>query len=139
MKVYSRLTMRRLWSITALLAQVAFLLPPAWSQQLCPLCSRGAVACHRTAHGKKMAHHCGAMHGHQMPQQASGMGREISGRMAGAPMGCCCERTLPNTTAVASFSLIPPLAVTEAEFQLIPVTFTSNGFSSHTDRGPPAA
>jgi hypothetical protein len=91
------------------------------------------------AHAKNMAHHCGAMHENQMPQRVSGMGREISGRMASAPMGCCCERTLPNTTAVASFSLIPPLAVTETELQFVQITFISAGFSSHTDRGPPAA
>jgi hypothetical protein len=135
MKVYSRLTMRRFWSITVLAAQVAFLLSPAWSQGLDMLCCEGATECHRSAYAMHAMHHCAVMHAQQGAGEVA-----VSSRMErGCPMDCCVPRNLPNATATASFSLIPPLAVTEAEFQFVPVTFTSNGFSSHTDRGPPAA
>jgi len=88
---------------------------------------------------KSHAHHCAAMHEQQEPQPASEDGASVSGRSESCPMNCCTQGSLPNATAVVSFSLIPPLAVTDAEIHLVPVTFTSAGFSSHTDRGPPTA
>lgn len=136
--------MRRFWSISTVLALTASLFAPMSTASMMaghPLgCPRMAV--HRAedhkAHAMMHGHHC-SMPEMQESLPASTDGDGISSRAEGCPMDCCVQRSLPNSTAIASFSLIPPLAVTEAEIQFVPVTFTSTGFSSHTDRGPPAA
>ena len=132
MKVYSRLIMRRLWSITVLAAQVAFLMSPAWTQGINGVHCQGATMCNRALHAK---HHCAAMN--QAPGAAGPAASGLPAR--GCPMNCCVARSLPNATGLVSFSFVPPLAVAETEIHFVPVIFISAGFSSHTDRGPPAA
>lgn len=53
------------------------------------------------------------------------------------PMNCCMQSQAGNGVAAPAISLLPLLAV--AEYHTFPtmVVFTRNGFSSHTDRGPP--
>ncbi len=99
----------------------------------------GHGADHQKTHTMPHADHCAAMHEQMEPQAASTDGDSINSREESCPMDCCAQRSLPNATAIGSFSLIPPLAVTDAEIHFVPVTFTSAGFSSHTDRGPPTA
>jgi hypothetical protein len=143
--------MRRFWSISAVIAQVAFLLSPAWSQDMSPLCCQKAAvaACHRTAghsHAAaadtgrsakaKKAHHCAEM----AKAEAPVTGRSLTaGHSHPCPMDCCAQGSPQSVNAVAAVSLVPPLAATDAELHFAPVVFARAGFSSHTDRGPPQA
>ena len=62
------------------------------------------------------------------------------GESSGAcPMDCCLPGHPTNATTMASAPELPPLAVTERVSLIVPVVFICHGFSSHTDRGPPAA
>ena len=145
--------MRQFWSITAVLAQVAFLLSPVWSQDMSPLCCQKAAvaACHRTAghshadaadagrgaKAKKKTHHCAEMAKAEAPAPA-GPGL-TAGHSHPCPMDCCAQGSPQSVNAMASVSLVPPLTVADAELHFAPVVFASAGFSSHTDRGPPQA
>ncbi|HEX7288839.1 MAG TPA: hypothetical protein VF532_21830 [Candidatus Angelobacter sp.] len=136
--------MRRFWSITTILALVAAMLAPmtgAAMEAAHPMgCPRTAAHSeHQKSHAMKAhAHHCGAMHEEHAPEPAS-PGSSISGLEKSCPMDCCVQGSLPNASAVAAFSLILQLAVSDAELHLVPIIFVSAGFSSHTDRGPPTA
>lgn len=52
-------------------------------------------------------------------------------------MNCCVQGATKDGAVPAAASLLAPLAVTDQELSYAPVMFTSAGFSSHTDRGPP--
>jgi hypothetical protein len=134
--------MRRLASISAMMAMVASLFSPLLAQ------AQGAeashpMACHRTAgHNSAAAkhHHCAEMAEQSAPASSSD-GRSITtGKdLPQCPMDCCMQGHPQNGTALSSFSKFPPLAVAESVRQIASVIFVSAGFSSHTDRGPPAA
>jgi hypothetical protein len=87
--------------------------------------------CHRMA----AEHHCD-----MEPQDDSmdqGTGLVMASRASDCPMHCCMQSGSGTSIAVASHSaavLLP--VVTEAIYSPTP-TFVTNGFSSHTDRGPP--
>jgi hypothetical protein len=53
-------------------------------------------------------------------------------------MDCCGASVVTNAAAVAAATPLPSLVATDQSFNFVPVTFTTAGFSSHTDRGPPA-
>jgi hypothetical protein len=67
---------------------------------------------------------------------ATVQGGESSGT---CPMDCCIPGHPKNATTTASVPELPPLAVAERVSVVVPVVFICRGFSSHTDRGPPAA
>jgi hypothetical protein len=138
--------MRQFWSITAVVAQIAFLLSPAWSQDMSPLCCQKAAvaACHRTeghahspAKAKKASHHCAEAAKAEAPVTAGEV--LTAGHSHPCPMDCCTQGNPQSVNAVTAFSQVPPLAVIDAELHFVPVIFISAGFSSHTDRGPPQA
>jgi hypothetical protein len=137
--------MRRFWSISALVAQVAFLLSPAWSQDMSPLCcqSKAVAMCHRTAgHSHAATHAKSSQHCDEMvsaPAEPALADSVAAGHSHPCPMDCCTQGSPKSVSAVTSTSLIPPLAVTDAEIHFVPVLFVSAVFSSHTDRGPPPA
>jgi hypothetical protein len=136
--------MRHFWSITAVVAQVGFLLSPAWAQDMSPLCCQTArvAACHRTSghsHGaakaRRASHHCTEMAKAEAP--ASAGEAVMAGHSHPCPMDCCVQGNPQSVNTVTAISVIPPPAVTAAELHFVPVIFLSAGFSSHTDRGPP--
>ncbi|HKW75123.1 MAG TPA: hypothetical protein VJN64_06330 [Terriglobales bacterium] len=134
--------MRRLASILAMMAMLMSLFSPLLAQ------AQGAdvshpMVCHRaagqTAHTAAKHHHC-AMTAESAPEPSSGEPSIKAGKdLPQCPMDCCMQSHPQNGTALSSNPKVPPLAVTETVRQVASVTFVSAGFSSHTDRGPPAA
>ena len=132
--------MRRLVSISAMMAMLVSLFSPLLAQ------AQGAdashpMACHRAGHTAAATkhHHCAEMTA-AARSASSPDGRSIkTGRdLPQCPMDCCMQGHPQNGTALNSIPQVPAPAVAETHRQFIPVTFTGTGFSSHTDRGPPA-
>jgi hypothetical protein len=95
-------------------------------------------ACHRLKQ-TQAAHHCNEM---MRERKSVTTGTEAPTIKAtpsqqNCPMACCGDRLITNAVVAAS-APIPQLVVTDKSRNLVPVTFTSAGFSSHTDRGPPS-
>jgi len=133
--------MRRFLSITTIAAMISSFASPL----LAGACHHAGppLACHRTRQHKP---HCSgmAMSGHHhhdddAPAPESDLptvqGRDSSGS---CPMDCCIPGHPKNATTAVTAPELPPLTVTERVSNVIPVVFTRHGFSSHTDRGPPA-
>jgi hypothetical protein len=137
--------MRRLASISAMMAMLLSLFSPLLAQ------AQGAevshpMACHRApgeaANTSAAAkhHHCAAMAGTSTPASPSNKPSLTAGKdLPQCPMDCCTQGHPQNGTALSSLSKLPMLVATETVRQIVSVTFVSAGFSSHTDRGPPAA
>lgn len=137
--------MRRLASISAMMAMLVSLFSPLLAQAQGAAVSH-PMACHRapgeSAHASASAkhHHCAAMAGTSTPTSSSNERSITAGKdLPDCPMDCCTQGHPQNGTALSSLSKLPPLAVTEGVPQIASQTFVSAGFSSHTDRGPPAA
>jgi predicted cobalt transporter CbtA len=128
--------MRRFLSITVVAALLSSMLSPI----MAAACSGTgkAVSCHEVA-----ADHCDRpMHQHHHHGAAappSTTALSAADDEAKCPMDCCMAGHLRNGAAVSANSFLPPLAVSDLEIHVAPVTFTIAGFSSHTDRGPPLA
>jgi hypothetical protein len=54
------------------------------------------------------------------------------------PMDCCAASHPQGVAAAAVMSISPSLVELEQNLLFSPIIFTRNGFSSHTDRGPPS-
>jgi len=128
--------MRRFLSIATVLALLSSVMSPV----LAAACTGTgkAVSCHnvtmphcdRTMH---QHHHHGDAEAHA---PASGMSAgESDGK---CPMDCCTPGHKQNGVSPIAASFLPLLMASDHSFQIVPVTFTSAGFSSHTDRGPPS-
>ena len=55
------------------------------------------------------------------------------------PMQCCAQAQAGTSSAVASATLVAALVSLQDQLYVAAVAFSTPGFSSHTDRGPPAA
>src|SRR5215469_6447861 len=130
--------MRRILSITAILALVCTLAQPL----LAAACSgRGkAPACHRVQSQQNTAHHhCDGM---EQEETSTSSGPGISAAASTpehCPMDCCAQRHQPTEAAPPALAVLPALTVTVNDISFISVKFARPGFSSHTDRGPPSA
>jgi hypothetical protein len=125
--------MRRLISISTAVALVLSLASPVLAET-CMKTSR--ASCHRVSQAA-LHHHCDGMPGHEeMPAPASG--DSVSNAAAACPMNCCIAAHAGKQVAVANSIAIAPQLAISAELQFVAVVFTASGFSSHTDRGPPA-
>lgn len=95
------------------------------------------MACHRVEH----ARHCEMMH-HESNETAEPESNEpyVAGApvVQDCPMDCCAPSQRTNAMAVAVPPILSNIVLTEQVFEIVPVVFTASGFSSHTDRGPPA-
>jgi len=128
--------MRRFFSIATVLALLSSMTSPL----LAAACTGTgkAVSCH----GGAMPHCDRPMHHHHHGDDAAP--EPISTLSAGesdasCPMDCCTPGH-PQTGAPATTSTnFSPLVLSDLNVHFVPVTFTSAGFSSHTDRGPPTA
>jgi hypothetical protein len=136
-RTFPGVPMRRFFSITTILALMSSLASPL----LAAVCDHSGqpMACHRAT---KQRSHCEMMAGHNHHSAASESaepavaGREVSGN---CPMDCCISGHPTSASTIAATPSLPPLVVIEHATHVAPVVFTRTGFSSHTDRGPPAA
>src|SRR5882724_3320534 len=126
--------MRRVFSISTALALISSLLSPV----LAAACSytEKAAMCHRPAVHMPVEH-CDGMH-HQHAVPASEPASWTASDPGACPMECCTQGHPRSATAVPTISVLPLLTMTDHAVHAVSVTFTSAGFSSHTDRGPPA-
>jgi hypothetical protein len=125
--------MRRFLSIATVLALLFSMASPVLAA--CTGSGRAAT-CHAMATPQADP----AMHGHHhheaAPEPASIFSAgESDGK---CPMDCCKPGHPRSGAPAVAASTFPPLAVTEQNVHSVTVAFTSAGFSSHTDRGPPA-
>ncbi|HMC30580.1 MAG TPA: hypothetical protein VKL99_07065 [Candidatus Angelobacter sp.] len=122
-------------SITTVLALLSSVMSPIMAAA-CTGTGK-AVSCHAVA----MPHCDRAMHQHHHhdSEPASTSGLSAGESDAKCPMDCCTPGHPQSGAAPVMVSILPQLAVSDQNFHVVPVTFTSAGFSSHTDRGPPAA
>jgi hypothetical protein len=134
--------MRRLFSITAIAALMLQLVSPLLAA--CPH-AKQMQACRRMQQPQAQPgqHHCDSMmHEHQTEPSAPNSQQpsvNSADSPANCPMDCCGASVVTNAAVVAASTSLPSLVVTDRSCGFVPVTFTRNGFSSHTDRGPPAA
>jgi hypothetical protein len=131
--------MRRFFSISAIAALTFQLVSPLLAAA-CPH-AKQMPACHRAQ--QQEHHHCDAMmHEHSVepaaPESETPSVKAVDSP-ANCPMDCCGASVVTNAAAVAADTSLPSLAATEQICGFVPVTFATPGFSSHTDRGPPAA
>ena len=127
--------MRRVLSITMAVALISSLLSPV----MAAACTHArAASCHRAA---VQPQHCDGMnqHHHAMNAASSEPAAWTASDPGKCPMECCTQGHPRSVTAVPAISVLPPLAMTDQAVRFVSVIFTSTGFSSHTDRGPPAA
>jgi hypothetical protein len=134
--------MRRLVAITA----IALLMLSLASPLLAATCEhgKGMAACHRVQKSKPQKSHCEMMHQHDAAEQTdaaedSGPTLQSAPSPQNCPMDCCQVGHCTNAVALAVAPSLPQPAVTEQTPAIVSVVFSSTGFSSHTDRGPPSA
>jgi hypothetical protein len=127
--------MRRVLSITTVLALLSTIMSPIMAAA-CTGTGK-AVSCHAmpVAHCDRATH----QH-HHMDEMPSSTPAVFAGEDdEKCPMDCCIQGHTQSIAAPATISVLPQLAVSDRNFYFVPVTFTTAGFSSHTDRGPPRA
>jgi hypothetical protein len=128
--------MKRLFSISTMLMLLFSAFSPTWAADMD---SMQASSCHRMPMQGASAkhHHCDGMD-KEAAQTSDGVSVG-SNHSHSCPMNCCVQVAPKSGVVTATVSVLPPLAVVEAEFDFSSIIFASAGFSSHTDRGPPAA
>lgn len=128
--------MRRFLAITAIVALILSTGLPVWAAS-CTAMSSGkdeALMCHRTG---THHHRCDEMAEQQDETAASGVEVVFTGHSDECPMQCCVQLQSGSGTAVVAISFLPQPATSDDRIEFPSVVFLSNGFSSHTDRGPP--
>ena len=129
--------MRRSLSITVILALFSSMLQPIMAAA-CTGTGK-AVSCHALA-----VNHCDRPT-HQHHHHAAAAAPESKAAFSVAsddpkcPMDCCTPGHLRDGATVSTHPTLPPPAVSDQKIQFASVVFMVAGFSSHTDRGPPAA
>jgi hypothetical protein len=127
--------MRRFLSITLVFALLAATATPLVAAS-CPHVKM-AMACHRTEH----AHHCESMQDEPGDASQAEPGEPAFAGVTAAqdcPMDCCAPSQRTSSVAfTASFSM-SLLSSSESSISFTSLIFSAPGFSSHTDRGPPA-
>ena len=123
--------MRRILAITVIGALICATGLPLWASACANM--KTAPMCHRMA----PEHHCDMESQDDSGDQETGL--TMSSHTSDCPMRCCMQSSAGTSIAVASRSdavLLP--VITDPVYSTTP-TFVTNGFSSHTDRGPPIA
>ena len=103
--------------------------------------------CHREAANDPVsrkampAHHCDSMVMEDEQSAAPDSDSEtfVKAGSRECPMQCCAQAQAGTNSAVASTTLINGLISSEDPLYVPAVAFSTPGFSSHTDRGPPSA
>lgn len=124
--------MRRILAITSIAALILSMAAPVWATA-CTAMDKVQM-CHRTV---AQHHHCDTMMEPQdetvVPQSEAAF-KDLPGK---CPMQCCMQAQAGNGTVLPAAVLLFTLLVSEYRIDFPGITFTSTGFSSHTDRGPP--
>lgn len=136
------MNMRRLCSILALFAVLCPVASPLWAAVIHPA---QPASCHRmpmaTTEGEpaaRPAHHCHDMDGNeQVPTAETNPAVMNASSSEKCPMNCCLQAAPPTVAALPADSFLLFLVAARTALHVVPDTFTSAGFSSHTDRGPP--
>jgi len=128
--------MRRLFSISAIIAVLASLAPT----HMLMSCHANAArtVCHRTGTAAH-THHCEAMQEEAASAEESWSNLDALNVPSTCPMNCCFQLGSGNGTAIAAAQVDFQFPAVEYSFLSAQVVFAHSGFSSHTDRGPPAA
>jgi len=132
-------SMRRFASITAVLSLLSAMMSPTMAAA-CTGTGK-AASCHAmpVEHCERAAHE---HHHHAVAPVAdptSSVSESVAQDDSKCPMDCCRPGHRESAGAIDTSSFLPSLAVSDQAFHFVPVVFTSAGFSSHTDRGPPSA
>jgi len=136
--------MRRVLAITVITALICSTGLPVWAQmcatgQKTPLCHR-MPASHQAAQKAMPAHHCDSMAMEEEQDEApSGPAAIFKGGSSECPMQCCTQANAGTASAIPAAGLIAVLLSAEDHVYVPAVVFSTPGFSSHTDRGPPVA
>lgn len=133
--------MRRLLAITVIAALVCSTGMPVWASACEAM--RNTPMCHRTPdhHSGKAAHaqhHCDMMteEGENVASQSTSL---VKAKAVQCPMQCCTQANAGTGFAVPAVALAFSILSLQDRVDVPAVAFSSPGFSSHTDRGPPAA
>lgn len=127
--------MRRVFAITMVAALVFSLASPVLAAG-CAAMSKARM-CHRGT--PQTHHHCDMVMEQNDETAESGPESGFSSLPSHCPMQCCMQDQACNGTAVLAASTGAILIAAEYGIEVPQIAFTYNGFSSHTDRGPPAA
>lgn len=123
--------MRRILAISVISALICATGLPLWASACASM--KTTPMCHRTT----AEHHCDMEAQDDSGDQETGL--VMTGRVSDCPMHCCTQFSPSTIVAVASISDSILLRVTTDRIYSHTPTFVTNGFSSHTDRGPPSA
>jgi hypothetical protein len=136
--------MQRVCSILALIAVLCPVATPLWASATT---MPNGMSCHRvpmgtatTADPVHSPHHCHEMEAEQatIPEQGDNATIASAASLEKCPMNCCLQSAPPTVAALPMASGLPLLYATEFKMHSVAVIFSSPGFSSHTDRGPPS-
>src|SRR5215468_692100 len=135
--------MRRLLAITVIAALICSTGLPVWanacvSMQRTPLCHRTPAHQHAADQTSRPVHHCDSMEPKD-DTSASQSAIVVAGHAKDCPMQCCTQAKAGASSAVAATAFIAILLSSENHLGIPAVVFSTPGFSSHTDRGPPVA
>jgi hypothetical protein len=125
--------MRRCFSISVIVALISTFAPMNAMRGCHP--AGGPMVCHRTA----AMHHCDEMDNTDQADD-SGDARYMSAGnpVSKCPMNCCFHVGSSSTAMALVHHSVFVLVSVRYDWQPASTVFTSNGFSSHTDRGPPS-
>jgi hypothetical protein len=125
---------RRLFSISAIVALLTSLVP-AHVLMICHVSSQRRI-CHRAA--GTVNHECGMMHEQESSSQDDSSSQIVAADLQSkCPMNCCFQFNSSTGALAVVHDGHPQRMVIEYNLQPALVVFAANGFSSHTDRGPP--
>ena len=142
--------MRRVFASALIAVLVASLSLPVWATACAhmaktPMCHRApAQHSHHHSHptarkdgARRGPRHCDTMMDEPDEAGTSSSNQTVSDLPAKCPMQCCMQATVSKVAVAVKIEIaFHPITLHE-RVERPRILFTSNGFSSHTDRGPP--
>ncbi|HEY6350246.1 MAG TPA: hypothetical protein VI636_12635 [Candidatus Angelobacter sp.] len=127
--------MRRLLAITVIMALICSTGMPVWASACKAMHKMPTPQSSGAAHAQ---HHCDMM-ADEDDAGVSESNSVIKDRASDCPMQCCMQASAGNGPAIPAAAFIAVLLSSEDHVDVPAVAFSTPGFSSHTDRGPPVA
>ena len=128
----SSILVRRFLSISLIVPLCWPMALPVWASSC--MQSKGAQVCHRAKH----THECGMMMHETDEAKSSGARISAVEQDEKCPMTCCMQTSSATARPVPVAASSAPLLLHQAFVSFESQVFTATGFSSHSDRGPPA-
>lgn len=122
--------MRRLFSISLIASLLCSVLAPASAS------AHSMSGMHEACHGTKAVHHCEMMSSDEDQDSSDSASAFSNGPKC--PMDCCAQAFQNSGISVTAVFALSMEAVADRAPSFASSVFTHNGFSSHTDRGPPS-